>query len=69
MATQDETQSLYDRTSAQSLGLAQRNPDGSARVLPWDRPRLVSGAATRQSSPRAAGAAATNGHRSAAAEY
>jgi hypothetical protein len=56
-------------TSAQSLGLAQRNPDGSARVLPWDRPRLVSGAATRQSPQRAAGAAATNGHRRAAAEY
>jgi hypothetical protein len=35
-------------TSAQALGLAQRNQDGSGRVLPWDRPRLVSGAATRQ---------------------
>ncbi len=38
-------------TSAQALGLAQRNQNNAARVLPWDRPRLVSGAANR---PRAA---------------
>ena len=50
-------------TSAQALGLAQRNQDGSARVLPWDRPRIVSGAANR---PRAA---AGGSRSSAAAEY
>jgi len=49
-------------TSAQAMGLAQRHQEGSARVLPWDRPRLVSGAANR---PRAA----ANGNRNAAAEY
>jgi len=49
-------------TSAQALGLANRNPNGSARVLPWDRPRIVSGAANR---PRAA----AGGRSSAAAEY
>jgi hypothetical protein len=48
-------------TSAQALGLAQRSQNGSGRVLPWDRPRLVAGAATR---PRAA-----NNGRSAAQEY
>ncbi len=50
-------------TSAQALGVANRNPDGSARVLPWDRPRLVNGGANR---PRAA---AGGGRSSAAAEY
>ena len=35
-------------TSAQALGLAQRNQDGDGRVLPWDRPRLVSGERTRR---------------------
>ena len=48
----------------QALGLAQRNPDGTTRVLPWDRPRLVSGAANR---PRPQRAAAGGG--SAAQEY
>jgi hypothetical protein len=52
-------------TSAQALGVAQRNQDGSARVLPWDRPRLVSGAATRQRPQRTA----AGGGRSAAQEY
>ena len=52
-------------TSAQSLGLAQRNQNGEGRVLPWDRPRLVSGAATRQRPQRAA----AGGSRSAAQEY
>lgn len=33
-------------TSAQALGVAQRSQDGAGRVLPWNRPRLVSGAAT-----------------------
>jgi len=51
-------------TSAQALGLAQRTGDGAARVLPWDRPRLVSGAST-QRPQRAAGTAS----RAAAAEY
>jgi hypothetical protein len=35
-------------TSAQSLGLAQRTQDGKGRILPWDRPRLVSGASTQR---------------------
>lgn len=48
-------------TSAQAMGLAQRNPSGTARVLPWDRPRLVSGAATRRT--------AEAGSRTAAQEY
>jgi len=51
-------------TSAQALGVAQRTQDGGARVLPWDRPRLVSGAANR---PRPQRAAAGGG--SAAQEY
>lgn len=41
-------------TSAQALGVANRNQEGGARVLPWDRPRLVSGAATRERPRRAA---------------
>ncbi|HEV2846857.1 MAG TPA: hypothetical protein VG477_18520 [Thermoanaerobaculia bacterium] len=48
-------------TSAQALGLANRNQNGDGRVLPWDRPRLVSGAANR---PRQA---ASGGSRSTAA--
>jgi hypothetical protein len=43
-------------TSAQALGLAQRNQNGNARVLPWDRPRLVTGAGTRQRAAASAGA-------------
>jgi hypothetical protein len=50
-------------TSAQALGVANRNQNGDGRVLPWDRPRLVSGAANR---PRQA---ASGGSRSAAQEY
>lgn len=50
-------------TSAQALGVANRNQNGGARVLPWDRPRLVSGSANR---PRQA---ASGGSRSAAQEY
>ena len=50
-------------TSAQALGVAQRTQEGGARVLPWDRPRLVSGAANR---PRPQRAAAGGG---ASAEY
>ncbi len=52
-------------TSAQSLGLAQRNQEGQGRVLPWDRPRIVSGAATRPRPQRAA----AGGSRNAAQEY
>jgi hypothetical protein len=51
-------------TSAQALGVAQRNQDGTARVLPWDRPRLVSGSDRNRPQRAAAG-----GGRSAAAEY
>jgi hypothetical protein len=40
-------------TSAQALGLAQRNQNNDGRVLPWNRPRLVSGA----NAPRRAAAA------------
>lgn len=50
-------------TSAQALGLAQRNQNGEGRVLAWDRPRLVSGASTRQRPRRAAAGGG------AAAEY
>lgn len=49
-------------TSAQALGVAQRSQDGTARVLPWDRPRLVTGSNRPQR-------AAAGGSRSAAAEY
>jgi hypothetical protein len=54
-------------TSAQALGLAQRNQNGEGRVLPWDRPRLVSGASTRERPRRAAAGGSRNG--SAAQEY
>ena len=52
-------------TSAQALGVAQRNTDGSARVLPWDRPRLVNGSAARSGPQRTA----AGGNRNAAQEY
>jgi hypothetical protein len=45
-------------TSAQALGVTQRHQGGDARVLPWDRPRLVSGASSRRAAGGSASAAA-----------
>ena len=43
-------------TSAQAMGLAQRNQNNDGRVLPWNRPRLVS-ARTPRGAPRRPAAA------------
>lgn len=45
-------------TSAQALGLAQRNQNSDGRVLPWNRPRLASGASTPRRAAAGGGASA-----------